>query len=71
MGASELQAGASGSTTACHEDFGDGEVPKGCSRLRVQSLFSVLLTFVESAAEGTDCVKSSKGLLFCPSFRSC
>ena len=34
-----FQIGVSGSPTACHEDFGDDGASKGCSSLRVRSLF--------------------------------
>ena len=54
-----FQIGASGSPTACNEDFGADEVSQGCSHLRAQSLLSAFNSFEESEAQGTVFVESS------------
>ena len=51
---------ASGSPTACLEDFGADEVSQGSSHLRAQSLFSVLRSFDESEARGCSFVHPFK-----------
>ena len=56
-----FQVGASGSPTACQEDFGDDDVCQSCSHFRAQSLFSELRIFAESAANGIDCLASPTG----------
>ena len=66
-----FRVGASGSPTACHEDFGADEVSKGCSYLRAQSLFSVLGSFIESAAQGTVFEDFSQGSRVNPPSTNC
>ena len=66
-----FHTGASGSPTACHEDFGADEMSKSCSHLRAQSVFSFFHSFEESEAQGTVCVESSTALQFRPSLKSC
>ena len=66
-----FQVSASGSPTACHEDFGDDGVSQGFSRLRVTSLLPDLNSFADSVVLRLVCKLSSPGSRFDPSSTGC